>query len=139
MFVSAAGLAVLGADKPCFIQEDHARQQHRHNHGWTMLCSQLSQQTQNELQTDTSFFYVPTHKPTDLTEYVGLTGSTWQSGPAGQSQAWAGFGIKRGHTGRPISAQTQRKPTKKAIVSAKVLNRNDHILSQKTQNYGAKG
>lgn len=72
MFESAAGLAVLGAHKPCFIP---ARQQHRHNHGWTVSCVQLSQQTQNELQADTSLFHDPTHKPTVLTEYVGLTDS----------------------------------------------------------------
>lgn len=72
----------------------------------TCLCP--AQQTQNELQADTSLFYVPTHKSTDLTEYAGLTGSTWQSGPAGQSQAQAELGIECRHTGKPASAQTQR-------------------------------
>lgn len=74
---------------------DYLSQQHTRNHicaDVPGLYAQLSQQTQNDLQRETSLFYVPTRKPTDVMDYWGLAGGTWAVRPCGSepemSRVW---------------------------------------------------
>lgn len=86
--------------------------QHRHNHGWTMFCVQLPQQTQNELQADISLSCVPTHEP-NWPYWKCRTDRQHGEGLESSARVWNQVQT----TGRSASTQTQRRPKKNVFLS----------------------